>query len=145
MRYSTLSSSIRCALQLSAKNDIYSRRGIQYFRTLINQRKFNTKQVPSPPKLPKTEQDEFEKLQKIAQTQVIIDGYNEEIKNNPTKESLQNAILTKNDIGGFSPEFRKTIPEFEGDVNPKTGEVGGPKQDPLRHGDYSFNGRVTDF
>lgn len=35
--------------------------------------------------------------------------------------------------------------EFEGDVNPKTGERGGPKQDPLKHGDYSFNGRVTDF
>lgn len=44
------------------------------------------------------------------------------------------------------PDIRRGAPpEFEGDVNPKTGEVGGPKNDPLRHGDYSFNGRVTDF
>jgi len=36
-------------------------------------------------------------------------------------------------------------PEFEGDVNPATGEQGGPKREPLRHGDWSFNGRATDF
>ena len=35
--------------------------------------------------------------------------------------------------------------EFEGNVNPKTGEVNGPKQEPLKHGDWSFGGRVTDF
>ncbi|KAI5309491.1 putative mitochondrial protein, conserved [Ascosphaera atra] len=43
---------------------------------------------------------------------------------------------------------RKAAPEFEGDVNPKTGEVGGPKNEPLRwgaEGDWSFNGRATDF
>ncbi|KAK1728504.1 uncharacterized protein BDZ83DRAFT_534996, partial [Colletotrichum acutatum] len=37
---------------------------------------------------------------------------------------------------------------FEGDVNPRTGEVGGPKREPLRWGsggDWSYNGRVTDF
>lgn len=39
-------------------------------------------------------------------------------------------------------------PEFEGETNPKTGEVGGPKNEPLRwghEGDWSYNGRVTDF
>ncbi|ORX60662.1 hypothetical protein DM01DRAFT_1281156 [Hesseltinella vesiculosa] len=36
-------------------------------------------------------------------------------------------------------------PEFDGDVNPKTGEVNGPKNEPLKHGDWSFGGRVTDF
>lgn len=39
-------------------------------------------------------------------------------------------------------------PEFEGEKNPKTGEVGGPKNEPLRWGsggDWSYNGRVTDF
>ncbi|KAJ6440692.1 Extragenic suppressor of kinetochore protein 1 [Purpureocillium lavendulum] len=44
--------------------------------------------------------------------------------------------------------FRGAPPEFEGDVNPKTGEVGGPKNEPLRWGgggDWSYNGRVTDF
>lgn len=112
---------------------------------LQNIRFLNTERMPSPPKLPREEQVEFERLQKIANSQAAIDEYNSKIIGDATKESLNNEHLTKNDIGGFSPEFSKTIPEFEGDVNPKTGERGGPKQDPLRHGDYSFNGRVTDF
>ena len=46
----------------------------------------------------------------------------------------------------FHPDVRrKPQPDFEGDRNPVTGEIGGPKNDPLRHGDYSYNGRVTDF
>ena len=43
---------------------------------------------------------------------------------------------------------RGAKPEFEGDRNPKTGETGGPKNEPLRWGgnaDWSYNGRVTDF
>lgn len=43
---------------------------------------------------------------------------------------------------------RGAKPEFEGEKNPKTGEVGGPKNEPLRwggSGDWSYNGRVTDF
>lgn len=32
-------------------------------------------------------------------------------------------------------------PLFEGERNPETGETGGPKTDPLKYGDYSFNGR----
>lgn len=47
------------------------------------------------------------------------------------------------------PNMRRGAPpEFEGEVNPKTGEVGGPKNEPLRWGvggDWSYNGRVTDF
>lgn len=47
------------------------------------------------------------------------------------------------------PDIRRGVqPEFEGDRNPKTGEVGGPKNEPLRWGggvDWSYNGRVTDF
>lgn len=50
------------------------------------------------------------------------------------------------------PDVRRgQKPEFEGDVNPVTGEVGGPKNEPLRWGstgvtgDWSYNGRVTDF
>ncbi|KAL2266454.1 hypothetical protein VTJ83DRAFT_5806 [Remersonia thermophila] len=49
----------------------------------------------------------------------------------------------------FSGGIRRGAPpEFEGDKNPKTGEIGGPKNEPLRwgaNGDWSFNGRVTDF
>jgi len=43
---------------------------------------------------------------------------------------------------------RGALPEFEGERNPKTGETGGPKNEPLRWGggvDWSYNGRVTDF
>ena len=43
---------------------------------------------------------------------------------------------------------RGAPPEFEGERNPRTGETGGPKNDPLRWGggvDWSYNGRVTDF
>ena len=47
------------------------------------------------------------------------------------------------------PDVRRgTRPEFEGERNPKTGETGGPKNEPLRWGsevDWSYNGRVTDF
>ncbi|EJS44710.1 fmp21p [Saccharomyces arboricola H-6] len=108
-------------------------------------RSITSERIPSPPKLPREEQEEFERLQRIATSQEAIDQYNARATGDHTKESLNSSLLTKNDIGAFSPEFSKTIPEFEGNVNPKTGEIGGPKQDPLRHGDYSFNGRVTDF
>ena len=43
---------------------------------------------------------------------------------------------------------RGAQPEFDGDVNPKTGEVGGPKNEPLRWGassEWTYNGRATDF
>ncbi|CAF9911472.1 MAG: putative mitochondrial protein, conserved [Alectoria fallacina] len=47
------------------------------------------------------------------------------------------------------PDVRRGVrPEFEGERNPKTGETGGPKNEPLRWGggvDWSYNGRVTDF
>jgi hypothetical protein len=45
------------------------------------------------------------------------------------------------------PQYRgKPKPDFEGDVNPKTGEVGGPKKDPLRwETSWDYNGRCTDF
>ncbi|BFZ53229.1 hypothetical protein PYCC9005_000252 [Savitreella phatthalungensis] len=76
--------------------------------------------APAPPSLPKEDQAEWRKLQKSAE------------------ERSQQVY--------FHPDVRrKPQPEFEGDRNPVTGEVGGPKNDPLRHGDYSFGGRVTDF
>ncbi|KAF8630678.1 hypothetical protein AX15_002822 [Amanita polypyramis BW_CC] len=39
-------------------------------------------------------------------------------------------------------------PEFDGDMNPRTGEKGGPKREPVHswiEGDWSFKGRVSDF
>lgn len=115
--------------------------------------KFSTEYTPSPPKLPKEEQEEFEKLQQIAKSQAAIDEYNSQFEEDDAlKTNLSNTAKSirpendmKTDIGGFIPQYFKTIPEFEGDVNPVTGERGGPKQDPLKHNDWSFNGRVTDF
>ncbi|CEP23002.1 unnamed protein product [Cyberlindnera jadinii] len=101
--------------------------------------------TPGPPKLPKEEQEEFERLQKIAASQIAIEEYNNSISQEDDPTAAPYMDKAGVDIGGFSPEYFRTIPEFEGDVNPKTGEIGGPKQDPLKHGDYSFNGRVTDF
>lgn len=99
--------------------------------------------IPSPPKLPREQQEEFEALQKLANSQAAIDEYNRQIEETGAADS-EIAITTKTDVG-ISAQYFKTIPEFEGDVNPVTGEVGGPKQDPTRHNDWSFNGRVTDF
>jgi hypothetical protein len=55
------------------------------------------------------------------------------------------ADLQASDSEMHPDAYKKPEPEFEGDVNPKTGEVNGPKNEPLRHGDWSFGGRVTDF
>ncbi|EER34509.1 protein FMP21, mitochondrial precursor [Candida tropicalis MYA-3404] len=100
-----------------------------------------------PPRLPKEEQEEFEKLQSIANSQIAIEEYNDQIKenNNGSTEQELKPPVVNSDIGTFSS--LKIIPEFEGNVNPKTGERGGPKQDPLKHtkDEWSFNGRVIDF
>lgn len=81
---------------------------------------------PSPPRLPKHLQDEFEQLQKQAEK-------------NPTGNIAA-------DGRELHPDFRRSAPdEFEGEQNPVTGEIGGPKTEPTAHGDWSFNGRVSDF
>ncbi|KAK7204768.1 fmp21p [Myxozyma melibiosi] len=119
---------------------------------------------PAPPRLPEEEQEEFERLLKKANAPfaaaeddvpeievdvetltAVMEGREAELseeKQTVEQESL--ARLRAMNVK-HADYVGRTIPEFEGDVNPKTGEVGGPKQDPLRHGDYSFNGRVTDF
>lgn len=61
-----------------------------------------------------------------------------------------NAKVTASGEGEeLHPDVRRGArPEFEGERNPKTGEIGGPKNEPLRWGggvDWSYNGRVTDF
>ncbi|ANZ77546.1 BA75_04392T0 [Komagataella pastoris] len=116
---------------------------------------FKPEFVPGPPKLPKKEQEEFEKLQKIANSQSAIDQYNNSLKDHPSNVqavsegrafSEQRPPILKTDIGAFSPEYLKTVPEFEGEKNPETGEVGGPKQDPLRRSsEWTYNGRTIDF
>jgi hypothetical protein len=75
---------------------------------------------PSPPRLPRRDQEVFE-------------------------ESVKRATQPTTN-GDIHPDARQPMrPDFEGDVNPVTGEQGGPKQEPLRHGDWSYGGRATDF
>ena len=126
---------------------------------------------PSPPRLPKEEQEMFEKLQQQStgafSTPRPLDGEAED--QDAHAEALQQSIgeqprsaaaeqmlaqlreraqiAASGDGEELHPNVRRGAPpEFEGDTNPKTGEVGGPKNDPLRwKGDWSYNGRVTDF
>ena len=120
---------------------------------------------PSPPRLPKEDQEIFEELQRrstgafstpqtesshvgsvskpaisTAQTGATADASN---------SSLDTQIRAAGEGDELHPHVRRGArAEFEGDVNPKTGEVNGPKNEPLRwgaSGDYSYNGRVTDF
>lgn len=92
---------------------------------------------PSPPKLPAEQQAEFERLQRSAAVSQAFQ---------PEAQADQSAGDESSDAN--QGLFRGAKPEFEGDTNPKTGEVGGPKNEPLRwggKGDWSYNGRVTDF
>lgn len=91
---------------------------------------------PSPPSLPRELQREFEELQRHAQM------------------PLSSPNLSHGEVEAqlsLHPDARKPlIPEFEGDINPKTGEQGGPKREPVgkwteNGGDWSFKGRVSDF
>jgi hypothetical protein len=44
------------------------------------------------------------------------------------------------------PDYVEQKAEFEGERNPVTGEIGGPKgKEPTRYGDWERNGRVYDF
>lgn len=129
---------------------------------------------PAPPRLPPKEQEEFERLQKSS-----TGAFSTPKSHLPSPTSSpaaattarvrpqvnQSPDSTAEDTGSLEAKFeargegeelhpdirRGAKPEFEGDRNPKTGEVGGPKNEPLRwgstgeRGDWSYNGRVTDF
>lgn len=115
--------------------------------------------MPSPPRLPPEQQAEFERLQRTANTQegfnpTSTPDFSSPASNPPTTGSPSTADGPTAAAPAIEDDFasvplrKGAPPEFEGDVNPKTGEVGGPKNEPLRWGpggDYSFNGRVTDF
>lgn len=80
---------------------------------------------PGPPPLPPAQQREFEALQKAAQTVDLKSAQKEE---------------------DVHRDLRRTPkPDFEGEVNPVTGEVGGPKKDPLMGNEWTYGGRATDF
>ncbi len=121
---------------------------------------------PSPPRLPKEEQDIFDKLQEQStgafsqpkqEPAAPVDGEagataaQSRPDTNQMLEMLRERarLVAKGDGEELHPNVRRgAAPDFEGDVNPKTGEVGGPKNEPVRwgaSGDWSYNGRVTDF
>lgn len=129
---------------------------------------------PAPPRLPPKEQEEFERLQKTSTgafstpKPVVNQAASEPVParvrpqinqspaSEPAKDDAETIINPRVAATGKGEELHPDIrrgakPEFEGDVNPKTGEVGGPKNEPLRwgstgdRGDWSYNGRVTDF
>jgi hypothetical protein len=112
---------------------------------------------PAPPRLPKEEQELFEKLQKAStgafstpvpeKPSATTESLRAQINQSPQSEAPTVEAEGKGEE--LHPHIRRGAkPEFEGDTNPKTGEVGGPKNEPLRWGvagDWSYNGRVTDF
>jgi hypothetical protein len=81
---------------------------------------------PAPHPLPPEQQREFELLQRQAETAP------------PGREERH-------------PDAPEPLgAEFDGDINPVTGERGGPKREPIQRwieeeGDWSFKGRVSDF
>jgi hypothetical protein len=118
---------------------------------------------PAPPKLPKEEQELFEKLQRESQGAFSTPPSQQEtptstpsladlrarINQSPQEGQVDAKISADGKGEELHPDIRRGAqPEFKGDRNPKTGEVGGPKNEPLRwgeSGDWSYNGRVTDF
>ncbi|KAI6781474.1 uncharacterized protein J7T54_001436 [Emericellopsis cladophorae] len=111
---------------------------------------------PAPPKLPAEQQAEFERLQRQAAVSSAFNPPTSADAASPESKTSETAAAAKGTPGDGEGEeeafnqglFRGAKPEFRGDVNPKTGEVGGPKNDPLRwgsSGEWTYNGRATDF
>jgi len=90
---------------------------------------------PGPLPLPAKEQREFEALVKRV------------ARGPPSAESGTVGASMRDIDKEMHPDARRgPIPEFSGDINPITGERGGPKREPVRpNSDWSFSGRVTDF
>lgn len=104
---------------------------LRFFTRTPHSRTIASLNRPAPPSLPRELQREFEELQRTAQAPL---------------SSTQAFPLNTH------PDAREPLkPEFEGDVNPITGEEGGPKREPIgrwgqdQGGDWSFKGRVSDF
>ncbi|KAJ3044027.1 putative mitochondrial protein, conserved [Rhizophlyctis rosea] len=66
------------------------------------------------------------------------------------QRDFENLLKNHSESLSFSdihPDAPKPVAsEFEGDKNPVTGEIGGPKgKEPTRYGDWERKGRVYDF
>lgn len=135
-------------------------------------------QGPAPPRLPQEEQEIYERLQRsstgafstpkpiivinqslasTSKSQELLSQINQsphaEMESTSEKDvdiaEVNARVQATGDGQELHPDVRRGVkPDFEGDRNPKTGEIGGPKNEPLRWGgevDWSYNGRVTDF
>jgi hypothetical protein len=108
--------------------------------------------APAPPRLPKEEQEIFEELQKQSTGAFSTPQVNQ-VSDSAAEAAVATVETKQIDASGKGEELHPNLrlgtqPEFEGEKNPKTGEIGGPKSEPLRwghEGDWSFSGRVTDF
>jgi len=133
---------------------------------------------PAPPRLAKDEQEIFDRLRQsstgafssprpnVVVNQSHASSISDQSSRHQINKSRQttDAPISKDDVeiaavnariqaSGDGEEVHPDVrrgpkPEFEGDRNPKTGETGGPKNEPLRWGgnvDWSYNGKVTDF
>ncbi|CAH7669947.1 hypothetical protein PPACK8108_LOCUS4614 [Phakopsora pachyrhizi] len=108
---------------------------------------------PSPPRLGSEEQREFERLVRRNNLTSTVDsnsrittkssaGRGDGVSEVLTTEGQQRPLQLIVDEN----LMRVRGEEFEGDVNPRTGEVGGPRRDPLKwQGEWSYGGRATDF
>ncbi|SGY67061.1 BQ5605_C004g02739 [Microbotryum silenes-dioicae] len=97
---------------------------------------------PSPPLLPRADQKEFEDLQR----RVNAPASQQAQQDLEAQAELAKTVTGTEEDLTMHPDYRKTPePTFQGDTNPETGEVGGPKREPLVHGDWSYGGRATDF
>ncbi|CAI2168116.1 5130_t:CDS:2 [Funneliformis geosporum] len=78
---------------------------------------FKLRPAPVPLANPR-EQKEFEEL----------------VRKNHGSFTSVNVQMEEEELTSAHPDLRqKPSPQFEGDKNPKTGEIGGPKQEPLIH------------
>jgi hypothetical protein len=94
---------------------------------------------PGPPKLPRAEQREFERLVAAASTSGAF-------STPPDQEPKVAAAVSGTTEQTAHPDARRTPkPDFDGERNPVTGEIGGPKKDPLLHREWTYGGRATDF
>ncbi|UKZ69346.1 uncharacterized protein TrAtP1_010354 [Trichoderma atroviride] len=93
---------------------------------------------PAPPKLPAAQQAEFERLQRAAAVSSAFQDIQAQTQTPPSTESPRHATnvaaaSSKNNSSDGESSlnqglFRGAPPEFEGDTNPKTGEVGGAQE-----------------
>ena len=175
-----MSMALRVGISAAPRAHLFTARVIRSFATTSIQRQdqnpFGAFSGPSPPRLPKDDQDIFEELQRqstgafstprvppkinqspnstdtdAAEAQSEIDARADKISDAPSKFQVQfeKVIEARGKGEELHPNVRLGAqPEFEGEKNPKTGEVGGPKNEPLRWGaagEWTYNGRTTDF